>query len=358
MRDSRTMRLLGIDLAWGEVNESGVVALDPDGTIADAGWTVGVEQAAAWANEHAAEDTLLFVDAPLLVLNERAQRLCEREVGRQYGRWKVSANSTNLASPRLAGVELRKALEGVGWQYADGLEGPPTGGKVLSECYPYTTLVGAAEFGYEDERPTYKRKPGSVSTAAWRQLRANVCAELIHRIARLADTDPPMRLTSHPVTRKLMEEQPPLTDRDYKHREDLVDASIAAWTAALWSTHGWKRCQVLGFEDPITENGRRATIVAPARRAQRLYREVPMPERFVLEAKGSDREWIDVVVGATPEDFIENRDGSYVFWGGASGHWIRALAVSKTGIIDHVDGGGHHHRYRLVELPSPRYPGV
>ncbi len=37
--------------------------------------------------------------------------------------------------------------------------GPPSGGRVLSETYPYATLVGTPELGYDTERPRYKRKP-------------------------------------------------------------------------------------------------------------------------------------------------------------------------------------------------------
>ena len=43
-----------------------------------------------------------FVNAPLVVRNTVGQRLCETQVGRRYGKWKVSANSTSLQSPRLA----------------------------------------------------------------------------------------------------------------------------------------------------------------------------------------------------------------------------------------------------------------
>jgi predicted RNase H-like nuclease len=48
----------------------------------------------------------MFVDAPLVVANETGQRLCETQVGQRYGRWKVSANTTNIHSPRLAGVQF------------------------------------------------------------------------------------------------------------------------------------------------------------------------------------------------------------------------------------------------------------
>lgn len=156
------MRAVGIDLAWADaevVNETGVVAVEPDGSIAAAGWTTGVESTAAWIDDHAGPDAIAFVDAPLLVLNTEKQRLCEKRVGQRYGRWKVSANSTNTHSPRLAGVRLREVLEARGWRYDDGTSGPPSTGQAVSECYPYTALVGAEELGYPDERPRYKRKP-------------------------------------------------------------------------------------------------------------------------------------------------------------------------------------------------------
>jgi predicted RNase H-like nuclease len=169
------LRILGIDLAWADatvVNETGVVAVEPDGTIVEAGCTMGVEATLEWANKYSTDAAVMFVDAPLLVLNSDKQRLCEKQVGQRYGRWKVSANSTNLGSPRLAGVRLRAELESAGWSYADGITGPPRSGRVVSECYPYTTTVGADELGYDSERPLYKRKPGRLSVAEWRPIRA------------------------------------------------------------------------------------------------------------------------------------------------------------------------------------------
>jgi predicted RNase H-like nuclease len=268
-------RFLGLDLAWREdgpgrpANESGVASIDATGRILDAGWTRGLDAAVAWI-EGAAKDgpALLFVDAPLVVTNESGQRLCETEVGRRYGRWKVSANTTNTRTPRLAGVRLRSMLEDRGWTYSDGRDGPPVRGRVLSECYSYTTLVGAFEFGYETERPRYKRKPPRLTAAVWRPERAVTCDGLIDRIRRLATADPPLLLESHPVTRRLVEEPSPLRDAAYKHREDLIDGVLCAWTAALWSRHGLARCQVLGRPDRPGD-GPAATIIAPARAGQR-----------------------------------------------------------------------------------------
>src|SRR2546428_13162730 len=110
------MRFVGIDLAWGlgtvarPANRSGVVSLEGNGQINAAGWTVGLDDTLDWIRTVAAgSDVLLFVDAPLLILNASGQRDCEREAGNRYGAFKASANSPNLASPRKAAVAPREA---------------------------------------------------------------------------------------------------------------------------------------------------------------------------------------------------------------------------------------------------------
>lgn len=266
---------IGLDLAWadkssGTMNESGIVMLDPDGNVTKAGWIVGIDDTVAWLDDYAPSNVLLFVDAPLVVNNRSGQRLCEKQVGQRYGRWKVSANSTSCQSAHLAGVELLKRLGKRGWMYHDGLGGPPAGpGKFVSECYPYTTIVGARELAYTVERPRYKRNPRRMSEAEFRPLRNAECDTLIHRVNSLQDKDPPMNLLTHPETRRLVEEPSPNDRKDYKHREDLLDAALCAWTAALWNRWGDARCQVLGF-DEILSAGLQATIIAPARPEQRL----------------------------------------------------------------------------------------
>jgi predicted RNase H-like nuclease len=269
------VRFLGVDLAWGEgttakrAADTGVVALEESGRIVAAGWTVGIEPTLSWIAEHAVEDTLLFVDAPLVVENEDGQRVCELHVAQRYMYpWKVGANSTNLRKPSLGGVTLRIGLEQRGWLYSDGRFGPPVTGRVVSECYPYTTLVGVPELGY-DIRPTYKRKPRGVLTAEWRRLRATVCDDLIRRMASFAGADPPLDLRSHDATRLLLAQPSPVGDAAYKRREDLIDAALCAWTAAYWWRHAHSRSQVLGVTANADPGVPLATIIAPARTEQR-----------------------------------------------------------------------------------------
>lgn len=267
----------GVDLAWGEgtparpPNETGLVRLGADGTVLDAGWARGVEAVAAWLAERMSPGDVVAIDAPLVVANDRGIRESEREVGQRYGRWKVAANPTNLGTRWLAGVALRRRLEAsvAGFAVVSGLEPPGADAVSAFECYPYTTLVGAAELGYDRERPRYKRPNAALPAAERRAFRARECDDLIERMTRLAAADPPLDLRSHPVTAALVDERSPLADRPYKHREDLLDAALCAWTAALWAHHGLERCQVLGLGAAPDADGRPSTIVAPARPEQR-----------------------------------------------------------------------------------------
>jgi predicted RNase H-like nuclease len=273
--ETHRVRYLGVDLAWGEgshakpANRSGVVALERDGRIVAAGWTIGLDETVDWIEANAVTDTLLFVDAPLIIDNEHGQRIAERQVGQRYGRWWVSANSTNTRSPRQAGMHLRQRLQERGWCYDDGLDGPPDEGQVLSECYPYTTIVGVPELAYDDKRPAYKRaQKGMKATEAW-PLRTAACDELIRRIAALTDDDVAIDLRSHALTAALIEVPSPASTTHYKRREDLLDAAICAWTAALWHRYGEARCQVLGVDSEMPAKRPIASIIAPARPQQR-----------------------------------------------------------------------------------------
>lgn len=275
--DPMTMdKFVGVDLAWrdaarrGGANETGVVLLDGTGRVLEAGWTVGVAATSAWIQAHSGDcPCVVMVDAPLVVSNPTGQRRCEQEVGQRYGRWKVSANSTNTRSAGRAGIELLACLEQAGWAYDSGVDGPATRGRTVSECYPYTALVGAQELGYDTERPRYKRKPRASSAREWRRERAKNCDELVQRLARLRTVEPPMDLRSHWRTRDLVDTPSPLDDGEYKHREDLLDAAIAAWTALLWVRSGFDRCQVLGADQSLRDGRLVPTIIAPARPAQR-----------------------------------------------------------------------------------------
>jgi predicted RNase H-like nuclease len=110
----RLVLFFGVDLAWNEAKpkETGLVVLDESGRVRAADWRLGIAAAADWIEEHAEDETLVFIDAPLVVTNPAGtQRTCEWHVGKCYGSAKVSANSTHIEKERLGGVTLRKELE-------------------------------------------------------------------------------------------------------------------------------------------------------------------------------------------------------------------------------------------------------
>lgn len=284
-------RFLGVDLAWGlggahpvtgrtrVSNETGLCLLDDEGVVLAADWARGVDAVADWIAEHERPGDVIAIDAPLIVVNESGMRQAERAVGRGYGRWKVGANASSRTLAARAGELLLERLGERGIRYTDGASPPPPGTTVAFECYPFTTLVGAPELGYDVERPRYKRLVPGIPRDEARRRRAAAADELLRRMSALADARPPLRLDSHERTAQLLAEPSPMLDRPHKHREDLLDAVLCAWTAALWfddvrAPAARSRVQVLGAEGSATPGetdalGRRATIVAPARPEQR-----------------------------------------------------------------------------------------
>jgi predicted RNase H-like nuclease len=270
------MNYIGVDLAWGEgsatrrANETGLAVIDGSGTVLEAGWARGIDAVVAWLTEVSGPGDVIAVDAPLVIPNATGMRLAERQVGMGYGRWQVAANASNTGMGWQGGVTLRRQLEELGFEYSDGVTQVPASARSFFECYPYTTLVGMAELGYDERRPRYKRLDTALTAAEGRAARASACDELIRRVGSLRTATPPLDITSHPVSRVLVDAPSPLVDAPYKHREDLLDALLCAWTAAIWSVHGTTRMQVLGADDLADESGRRATILAPARDEQRV----------------------------------------------------------------------------------------
>ncbi|WP_416395401.1 MULTISPECIES: DUF429 domain-containing protein [unclassified Curtobacterium] len=273
---------LGVDLAWGlgtatrAPNETGLVAMDAGGRVTDAGWARGVDAVTDWIAAHLGERSLIAVDASLVVTNPTGIREAERQVGQRYGRWKVAANPTNLASAASAGARLLERLTALGVGYVSSTAAMrERTGPAMFECYPYTTLVGVEELGYDVERPRYKRLDLTVPPATARARRAAAFDELVRRL-RETPLDPPLRLETHPLTRALAEPSG-IHGPTHKHREDLLDGALCAWTAAFWEQHGDERVQILGGDprlpsDALDEAGRRPVVVAPARPSQRPTR--------------------------------------------------------------------------------------
>ena len=80
-----------------------------------------------------------------------------------------------------------------------------------------------------------------------------------------------------------------MDDHHYKHREDLIDACLAAWTAALWVTAGPDRVHILGADDASwTSEGsapRSSRLLGPNRGCPSQHGVISAPRQLL---KGLD----------------------------------------------------------------------
>src|SRR6266536_3084206 len=95
------MRFIGVDLAWGGRNPSGLAVLDASGNVVAEGQATRDRDVAAFVAAHDGDGAVLGLDAPLVVRNPAGTRPCESELQRRYGGRHAGPYSTNLA--RLGG---------------------------------------------------------------------------------------------------------------------------------------------------------------------------------------------------------------------------------------------------------------
>src|SRR6266545_3983266 len=68
------MRFIGVDLAWGGKNPSGLAVLDEDGKVVAEDVLIGDGEIAEFVSAHDAGGAVLALDAPLVVRNPTGRR--------------------------------------------------------------------------------------------------------------------------------------------------------------------------------------------------------------------------------------------------------------------------------------------
>ena len=231
--------LVGLDLAWGATNESGICWLEAEARTSPTcrRLEAAVRDGEELADEIAAVEgtVVVAVDAPLLYT---PTRWAEREIGRRFGRYKASAHSAHAAvkQGRTAGIDLGKALECRGFRLdADGLRGADGERRVAVEVYPHTIHVRL--FGL-DERIPYKRKKGrdvEFRRRAMRDYQRRLGALVAHEAPGCLD-NPDVRDVLAPRTAETAR------GKELKRLEDKLDGltcAMAAWLA--WrDPDGWE----------------------------------------------------------------------------------------------------------------------
>ncbi|MDI3313629.1 MAG: DUF429 domain-containing protein [Mycobacterium sp.] len=217
------MYYLGIDLAWGEINQSGVAVVDGNGRLLHAGAARDDASIAQALSGYLRGGCLAAFDAPLVVTNATGHRPCEKALNRDFSRFQAGARPAYTGRPEFAGVPRGARLAD-----ALGLDMDPRSEAMRRaiEVYPHPASV--VLFGLDR---TLKYKHGAFDTRRSELLR------LMGLIERLDAATPPLRVNRNTAwvelrTRVTTATRPAQLDV----AEDPVDAVLCAYIA-LYRQH-------------------------------------------------------------------------------------------------------------------------
>ena len=211
------MHFVGLDLAWGEKNQTGVAAIDADGRLLHVGAAGDDESIAAAIAPYLQDECVVAIDAPLIVPNQAGARPCERALNRDFSRFEAGARPAfrerpEFNPPRGEVLAIRLGLD---------LDPASHARRRAIEVFPHPASVVLFNL---DKTLKYKR--GKFED------RKRALLELMTHIEELDDKTPRLRV-NRSVTwvelRKRVEAatRPGQLDRD----EDPVDAVLCAYIA-------------------------------------------------------------------------------------------------------------------------------
>lgn len=222
---------IGIDMAWNiDGRHSGLALMKGDadqvGLTCSPTGANSLEGIVDFVRQHSSADTVVAIDASLVVKNKTGQRPCETAIGRTFGRNHASCHSSNLSRPHATtGMRLVEELEKIGFQHDFDIDQEKTRpGKWVIEVYPHPAMIRL--FGLE-RIISYKK-----GSAAQRRTGLKTVASHLRKLA-----DGGHGLAMSPFFAELLDRDvEACRGRNLKHYEDLLDAVFCAYLA--W--HCWR----------------------------------------------------------------------------------------------------------------------
>ncbi len=225
------MRLVGIDLAWGERNGDGLClleAVEGRARIVETAHVFGDVALLEWLETRlppAPAPAALLFDAPLICPNVTGSRPADRQTHTVFGRFHAGAHPANR---RLCPRPLRLA-EAVGSRLGFGLGwARPRESRLAVEVFPHPASVRWLRL---ERIVKYKRPPVALRRAEFARMQGLLAGCLRERFPELEENDVLRAVLAAPWT---------------KPAEDRLDALLCA----LVGYHHWKhdgaQSQVLG----------------------------------------------------------------------------------------------------------------
>lgn len=234
------MIVVGVDLAWGTRNNSGL-CLARDGGVVDSGLMRTDAEILTWiADRIDAEPCLLAIDAPLVVPNAVGRRPCERVISRWMGARHAGAHSSNSGMPAFAtgprGARIAAAL-GCDLDPYPRATGPA---RAAIEVYPHPALVEL--FGLARSLP-YKAKRGRT-----RPDRLTAFGVLLSLLEALRSASPELEVErANPRWSELRSAiATSVSGAALDRAEDELDAYVCAYVGLHHRVHGPPRSRVIG----------------------------------------------------------------------------------------------------------------
>ncbi|MCW2540996.1 MAG: hypothetical protein JWN95_2721 [Frankiales bacterium] len=231
-------RYLGIDLAWGARNRTGLAVLDRTGRLIHS-CSVRTDDdidgvVAEWAHDgHGAP--VVAIDASLIVVNQTGSRPCEKELNNDYRAFRAGAYPSNLGLPHIADLRGARLAARHGWNTDPST---PAGGDaderarpVCIEVYPHPAMVSL--FGLSRVLE-YKRRGATrvhpARTVESRRAAFGLLTEHYERVfGELLELDGNARWA---VLRKDVASATKAAELNLV--EDELDAILCAYVAWLW----------------------------------------------------------------------------------------------------------------------------
>jgi predicted RNase H-like nuclease len=216
------MYFVGLDLAWGRVNPTGIAVLDPRGCLQYIDASITDDDILTALAPYVAGRCLVAIDAPLVVNNPTGRRLAETTLNADFQRFDAGAHPANAGMAVFSGTPRGASLA-----ETLGLDIDPhsTAPRRAIEVYPHPATVALFRLGR-----TLKYKRGSLSD------RRAALLKLVHLIEGLAESPQPMHVTANDNWTRLRETvQRARRPIDLDRAEDPIDAVLCAYIA-LYAT--------------------------------------------------------------------------------------------------------------------------
>jgi predicted RNase H-like nuclease len=215
------MYFVGVDLAWGERNPTGVAAVDPDGVLRHAGAAGSDDDVLAQVAPFVDGPCVVAFDAPLVVVNPSGNRPCEAALNRDFRRFDAGTHPANTGLAWFADGGRAARLAGT---LRLDLDPRSAAARKALEVYPHAASV--ALFGLA-KTLKYKQKQG-------RDV-AGLRSELLRLMAfleGLRSASPSLEVAACPQWVELKAAVAHATRKsELRRAEDPVDAVLCAYIA-------------------------------------------------------------------------------------------------------------------------------